>query len=441
MIAALFLVLHVSVFAETGAIPEIKVIQENKDSMVWPMLPNESLRDLAQLFYPKQAGLQQLFVQKALRLNAKEYPELSADDRFAALTPLRVPTLKSLAHARPIHKKLPAESLKMSYGIQSLQSKAMSGLLEQYQYLLSRNGFLKEEITKLNQQLARLQQKLQDLKQLFDNALQRASQPERNKPAETAKIDAAPSVSTQAVPAANQASTMFWQNYLHPLWMLTWLGFTLLVLTGFWFLKKSRRRLNEAPLVQTDSVEAGGMVSDSAWRDGGLPELGQDALQDTGAEVKRINHDADAQEVLEEARLLASVSRYEEVIAHLKTHIGARPKLSIRPWLYLLEIFKQLGMKKDFEHYAELMHQTFNIITPLWEQHEVALVVPETLEDFPHIIEKLNSIWPDDEAKLYLQNLINDNRNGERGGFGQAVLDEILTLIGVLDVRKDLTSN
>lgn len=440
MIAALLLVLHVSVFAETGAIPEIKVIQEDKDSMAWPMLPNESLRDLAQLFYPRQAGMQQLFVQKALRLNAKEYPGLSADDRFAALTPLRVPTLKSFAHARPIHKKLPAERLKMSYGIQSLQSKAMSGLLEQYQYLLSRNGFLKEEITKLNQQLARLQQKLQDLKRLFDNALQRA-QPERNQPAETAKIDAPPSVSTQTVPAANQAPTMFWQNYLHSLWMPALLGFTLSVLTGLWFLKKSRRRSNEASLVQADSVEAGEMVSDSVWIDGGLPDLGQDVLQDTGAEMKGINHDADAQEVLEEARLLASVSRYEEAIAHLKTHIDARPKLSIRPWLYLLEIFKQLGMKKDFEHYAESIHQTFNIITPLWEQHEVALVVPETLEDFPHIIEKLYNVWPDDEARLYLQNLINDNRNGERGGFGQAVLDEILTLIGVLDVRKDLTSD
>jgi hypothetical protein len=55
-------------------------------------------------------------------------------------------------------------------------------------------------------------------------------------------------------------------------------------------------------------------------------------------------------------------------------------------------------------------------------------------------MEKLYSVWPDDDARRYLQNLINDNRNGERGGFGQAVLDEILTLIRVLDVRKDLAS-
>lgn len=434
MLAALLLVLHISVSAETGAMPEASVIHEDRDSMAWPMLPHESLRDLAQLFYPKQAGMQHLFVQRALRLNAKEYPDLTADDRFAALTPLRVPTLKSLVHARAIHKKPPAQRLKMSYGIQSLQSKAISGLLEQYQYLLSRNGFLKEEIAKLNQQLTQLQQKLQDLKQSFDNTLRRASQPERGKPAEATKIDAAQSVST--LPEASSAPAVLRQSDLRTPWMLALLGLTLLVLIGFWLLKKSRRMLKESPLAQADGVETDDQVSDS----GGLPDLDRDTLQDTGVQVKEIDHDADAQGVLEEARLLASVSRYEEAIAHLKAHIDANPKLSIQPWLYLLEIFKQRGMKEDFEHYAESIHQTFNIITPLWEAHELALVVPEALEDFPHIMEKLYGDWPDDDARRYLQNLINDNRNGERGGFGQAVLDEILTLIGVLDARKDLAS-
>ncbi len=438
--AALLLVLHISVSAETGAMPEAPVIHEDRGSMAWPMLPHESLRDLAQLFYPKQTGMQHLFVQRALRLNAKEYPDLTADDQFAALTPLRVPTLKSLAHARPIHKKPAAQNLKMSYGIQSLQSKAMSGLLEQYQYLLSRNGLLKEEIAKLNQQLTQLQQKLQDLKQLFDNTLRRASQPERGKSAEVTKVDATPSINTQIVPAASPAPAMVWQSYLRTPWMLVLFGLTLLVLTGFWLLKKSRRMLQEVPLAQANGVEAGNLVSDSAWRDGGLPDLDRDTLQYTGVQVKEIDHNADAQGVLEEARLLASVSRYEEAIAHLKAHIDTNPKLSIQPWLYLLEIFKQRGMKEDFEHYAESIHQTFNIITPLWEPHEVALVVPETLEDFPHIMEKLCGDWPDDDVRRYLQNLINDNRNGERGGFGQSVLDEILTLIGVLDVRKDLAS-
>jgi len=437
--AALLLMLHISASAETAAIPEITLIHEDRDSMAWPMLPHESLRDLAQLFYPKQADMQHLFVQKALRLNAREYPDLSADDRFAVLTPLRVPTLKSLAHARPIHKKPTTHNLKMSYGIKSLQSKAMSGLLEQYQHLLSRNGFLKEEIAALNQKLTHLQQKMQGLKQLFDNTLRGSSKPEQGKPTKTAKVET--ELNTQAA-SADTALAANWQDYLRAPWLLALLGLSLLGLAMFFALEKSRRKLKDFSLEQVSRMDDGGMASGKAWQDDGLTDLDPDTMLDAGMAVKEVGDDTNTltHEALEEARLLASVSRYEDAIAHLTAHISASPKLSIQPWLYLLEIFRQLDMKEDFERYAEAMHQAFNVITPLWAAREMALVVPQSLEDFPHIMEKLYSVWPDDDARRYLQNLINDNRNGERGGFGQAVLDEILTLIRVLDVRKDLAS-
>lgn len=442
VIAALMLVLYVCAQAETSdALPEFSTFQDDKHSMAWPMLPHESLHNLAQLFYPGQADMQRLFVQKALRLNAIEYPNLTADDRFATLTPLRVPTLKSLAHARPIHKKHASHRLKMSYGIEALQGKAISGLLEQYQDLLSRNGFLKEEIAALNQKLVQLQQKLLDLKQLFNHTLQRASQPEQGKHTEMAKIETTTGAEAQLMPA-RPAPAAIWQDYLRTPWLLALLGFTLLGLTISWLLKKSRRKLKAFSLEQGNSGEAGEMATGTTWQEEGLPNLDMDTPQDTGMEVKEVN-DKDTlltQEVLEEARLLASVSRYEDAIAHLKAHINTHPKLSIQPWLYLLEMLKRLDMKEDFEHYAEALHQSFNVISPLWEAREMALVVPQTLEDFPHIMEKLYSCWPYDDARLYLLNLINDNRNGERGGFGQAVLDEILTLIGVLDARQDLAA-
>ena len=52
---------------------------------------------------------------------------------------------------------------------------------------------------------------------------------------------------------------------------------------------------------------------------------------------------------LEEARLLVSVKRNQDAIAHLKSIIKIYPKLAINHWLYLLEIFKKLNAKEDFK--------------------------------------------------------------------------------------------
>lgn len=45
---------------------------------------------------------------------------------------------------------------------------------------------------------------------------------------------------------------------------------------------------------------------------------------------------------------------------------------------------------------------------------------------------------PGELATVYLRGLINDNRGGDRTGFGKAVLNEVLMLVAMLDIRKDL---
>jgi hypothetical protein len=142
---------------------------------------------------------------------------------------------------------------------------------------------------------------------------------------------------------------------------------------------------------------------------------------------------------LEEAKQLMSINRTSDAIAYLKLTIEAHPKATINHWLYLLEIFKKLNLKEDFEKYAKDVHETFNVITPIWRETEIAMVVPQSLEEFPHIMEKLYNTWPADAATVYLRGLITDNRGGERTGFGKEVVSEILLLIALLDVRKDLS--
>ena len=104
----------------------------------------------------------------------------------------------------------------------------------------------------------------------------------------------------------------------------------------------------------------------------------------------------------------------------------------------MLEIYRKLNLKDEFEAHAAGLHQIYNVMTPVWYETAVAMVVPQSLEEFPHIMEKLYTVWPGDLATVYLRGLIADNRGGERVGFGKAALSEILMLIEILDIQKEL---
>ena len=138
-----------------------------------------------------------------------------------------------------------------------------------------------------------------------------------------------------------------------------------------------------------------------------------------------------------EAKLLMSINRHQDAIDHLKLTIDANPKASINHWLHLLEIYRKLNLKEEFEHHAASLKAHFNVTMQAWDDSIAPGFLPQHLEEFPNIMEKLYLMWPSDEAKDYLRSLITDNRDGERAGFGKAVLSEILLLIALLDTRKD----
>jgi hypothetical protein len=140
------------------------------NSMAWPMLPGESVNDLARLFYPKNNAMQQQFVAKTLRLNAGA--QLKASQRFDAPALLQVPTLKSLSKSVAKASKKPSnKTLKMSYGLKRVIQLAPEKLLQEYEELISKNAFLKEQLVKLNEKIVLLQAKLDDLKLIFDKTL------------------------------------------------------------------------------------------------------------------------------------------------------------------------------------------------------------------------------------------------------------------------------
>lgn len=508
----------------------LQTVDDSSSSMSWPVLPHESLNDVARMFYPKNRAMQQQFVAKTLRLNAAQGASVSPEARSTEPTLLIVPTMKSLSYAtranntfknKPKTKKPNKQKMQMSYRIKELVESVPASLIREYEFLVSKNAFLKNQLDKLNKRLGFLQIKVDKLSLIFDKtfnypienvpqnyapaptqavasnevpmpdtttpavaqkmppAATTPAAPSKkvfknlsNKPTNSSMSDKAISVILQSSDATQAAEPLDGQvaegkilNSLNRNLFIA--GFVLigLAMLGSHLLRKYRQRMYQqfslATMPMDDSqMDFGGYWEDTKQLDTApksLPVAPQtpmrDAIADTvqlaapapksvpaflNTETRAIKSQAESS--LQEAKLLMSANRSQDAIALLKQTIATQPKAAIEHWLYLLEIFKKQNLKADFESYAQSLHQTFNVMTPVWYESKssnVSMIVPQYLEEFPHIMAKLYTEWPSKFAADYLRSLIADNREGIRAGFSKGVLDEILFLIALMETRKD----
>ncbi len=506
LVCLLALIIGGNALAETndslGLDSDLPSAQES-NNMTWPMLPGESLNDVARMFYPKNVVMQRLFVSKTLRLNMEKKANLSATSRFKEPTLLLIPTLKALSkstHAmQAVHEKPSKHKLQISYSIDEILETVPTKLKEEYQFWVSKNEILKQQLGILKEKIVFLETKLNNLTLVWEKTL---SQPAGDSTANNAAIPVtkaadktasdATAASNAAAPnatlelSANEAAVSASSNtpnnttntttgkkvfknlnastksktsispaapkveasqdssglldYLNTDWAKGGLLVVLFASACAFLLKKYRERMfakmsfvatQLQATVQETIVDFGGYLKPKIVEPDDTPEA---KLQVQAAKEVEARLDS----TLAEAKLLMSVNRHQDAIAHLKQTIEAQPKASINHWLYLLEVFRKLNLKDDFEAYAKGLHDIYNVMTPVWYETEIPIYVPQNLEEFPHIIEKLCSVWPGDLATVYLRGLITDNRGGDRAGFGKAVLNEILMLVAMLDIRKDL---
>ncbi len=427
---------------------------QDVNSMTWPLLPGESINDIARLFYPKNKFMQRQFVFKTLRLSANIQPHLNADVRFKTPIILVIPTLKSLSNATHAIKagrnQSSKQKLHLSYNLQQAIEVIPASMMRDYEDLVTKNEFLKQQLAKLNEKIILLQSKLDNLKLIFDKTFNSSSHTVpandsidnaiKNPPSKKLFKNLNASPSTSATTAVANTETMqktdSLLDYLITDLVKVALALGLLLILSTYLLKKYRERMFAklsfvASRMQTTVQDLGGLIHSRLE----TKQETQNSVQQ--AQVAKKEGDR-LDSTLEEAKLLMSINRSSDAIVHLKMTIESQPKASINHWLYLLEIFRKLNLKEDFENYAMELHNNFNVMTPIWYETDVAIYVPQNLEEFPHIMEKLYSVWPGDSAIAYLRGLIADNRGGERSGFGKEVLSEILMLIAVLDMRKEL---
>jgi tetratricopeptide (TPR) repeat protein len=152
---------------------------------------------------------------------------------------------------------------------------------------------------------------------------------------------------------------------------------------------------------------------------------------------------------LEQARIYVNIDRVDEAIELLKAQIEATPKASLHHWLYLLDIYRDTNQKEAFLQSAKQLHQSFNVMIPQWENVPLPMVIASSLEEFPHIVEQLTTLWaglekPQEkiaETKAYIEDLLTDNRGSDRTGFSMDVFQELLLLRDLLNVREKLAES
>lgn len=156
---------------------------------------------------------------------------------------------------------------------------------------------------------------------------------------------------------------------------------------------------------------------------------------------------------LDLAEVMLSYGRTASAMQTLRDYLHDHPASSVRPWLKLLDLHRQTGMREDFERAAEAVHRHFNVRVPGWDEgisgvplrdffadEEQQQEMPG-LEQLPHILAQIQATWPGPRCRDYLRHLLVDNRGGGRVGFPVSVVNEILLLEDILNDRLAVTTH
>ena len=149
--------------------------------------------------------------------------------------------------------------------------------------------------------------------------------------------------------------------------------------------------------------------------------------------------------VLELAEIMVSFGRVKGAEEALEEFIEHHPKAALTPWLKLLEVYRQDQQRAAFETLAVKLQRHFNVAPADWETMgdapdpklsatdaasiEQLLTRLPTLGKLPHICSEVARTWGSPECLAYLNQLLRDNRNGERRGFSLSSVRELLFLI------------
>ena len=136
-------------------------------------------------------------------------------------------------------------------------------------------------------------------------------------------------------------------------------------------------------------------------------------------------------DIMQEAEFWLSLHDLERAAEVLEPYATYEQAGSPLPWLYLFDLYRDLGWREKYDSLRDRFQRIFNGKALTWDQQK--LVSPDTpqrgIEDVPHVALKLTTLWQSDQVLPYLERLLIDDRDGTRAGFDLAIYKEIMFLI------------
>jgi hypothetical protein len=387
-----------------------------KSKMAWPLLPGESLEDLAQQFYPQNQALQARFLTMAVRLPANQSLRISATDVFNTPVLIALPTDAALGLASLPIKQVPAKSnfvpLQFSYQLSGITTPAPMGFWEKSNQRIHRQ--YNQVKTQLQTSTAGIEASMLALSkryQAWRKALADSATP-------TSSVVMAKPEGVKNLLKIDVAQDFLANIQLDPIKLLVIAG---LLMTALWLMRQHKKVLSQLDVTN----------------------LYQPSFSTNSDELIQLKDDKEANSLnihnpLAKAQQLVAENRMSEAAQTLKASIAEAPKSTLMQRLFLLRLLRELSWEDEFAKYANELHQFYNVVTPSLSNESVDLETPSTLEAFTHITAQLQQLWPEEAAEAYLQDLLTDNRGGERMGFSEEVLSEMALLLELSSLRARL---
>lgn len=130
---------------------------------------------------------------------------------------------------------------------------------------------------------------------------------------------------------------------------------------------------------------------------------------------------------LELADIMASMGLADSAAKTLVDHLCSDPDSSIPHWRKLLDVMQLANEANRAIDPSKALAGKLNLSFAREDGD------PHALEAYPHLLQRLVSLWPDPPAaERFLVELLTNTRGGARQGFSRSVVDEILMLRGVI---------
>ncbi|MDD2833202.1 MAG: hypothetical protein PHD12_04245 [Methylotenera sp.] len=146
--------------------------------------------------------------------------------------------------------------------------------------------------------------------------------------------------------------------------------------------------------------------------------------------------------ILENAEVFIEHGRPALAIQLLQSHLTDFPSESPKIWLKLLELLVAEDDENAYEKAKTECNQYFNIKLPEFAGFAVKDI--SSIEDFPHIVSKLEGVWSSQFAVEFLDDLIYNQASQPREGFSRATFDELFLLKKIAEMisgNKPLAQN